>query len=251
VILLAGAVLCHAYAVVNDLEPFGDLIGLAITFGVLYLAGLAFAWPLRKRVDGLDIRALFLLVVPVLLAYFAWLGVREATRTSVFVVTGTMLLRMAVVVSLFNVAKSRSGPRRIARRKELASARAYFQRELATPTPRLSDDWFPFVLAFGLTSAADRWFRAYGGAATGASSATSRTRVSSGSSSGSSSSSSSSGGWSGGGGAFGGAGASGSWAVAAGALAAGVSAPSSSSSGGGGGGGGGGGSSGGGGGGGW
>ena len=253
VALLAGAVLCHAWAVVNDLQPFGEVIGLAITFGILYLAGLAFAWPLRKRVDHLNVRSLFLLIVPLLIAYFAWSGVRDATRTSVVIVTGRMLLRMAIVVSLFNMAKSRSGPRRIARRKELASARAFFRRELATPAPRLSDDWFPYVLAFGLTSEADKWFRAYGGASPAGVASGSRSSSSSSSGSGSSSSSSPSagGGWSGGGGAFGSAGASGSWAVAAGALAAGVSAPSSSSSGGGGGGGGGGGSSGGGGGGGW
>ena len=247
-VLLGGAVLCHAWAVLNDQEEFGEVIGIAITFGVLSLAGLALAWPLRKRVDRLNAWSVFLFVVPVLIVSLAWVGIREANRVSVIAVIGTTLLRMAIVVSLFHIARSRSGPRRIARRKELASARAYFQRELATPAPRLSDDWFPYVLAFGLTSEADKWFRAYGGGGAVASAAGGR--VSSGSSGSSSSSSSSSGGWSGGGGAFGGAGASGSWAVAAGALAAGVSAPSSSSSGGGGGGGGGG-SSGGGGGGGW
>jgi uncharacterized membrane protein YgcG len=189
--------------------------------------------------------------VPALLFVFAWLGVRDATRTSLVVVVGTMLLRMAIVVSLFNLAKTRSGPGRIARRKELASALSYFQRELKSPAPRLSDDWFPYVLAFGLSSDADRWFRAHGAAAA-ATTSMSSARGGSGSrtSSSSSGSSSSGGGWTGGGGSFGGAGASSSWAVAAGALAAGVSAPSSSSSGGGGGGGGGG-SSGGGGGGGW
>ena len=249
VILLAGAMLCHGYAVLTDAEELGQAIGTVITFGLLFAIGAGFAWAFRKRVQRLDAASPLILWVPALIFAFAWLGTRGSVRTNLVVVVGTMLLRLAVIVGLFDLAKTRSGPRRIARRKELASARAYFQRELKSPAPRLSDDWFPYVLAFGLTSDADRWFRAHGAAASTAA-ATASGGGSHSSSSGSSSSSG--GGWSGGGGAFGGAGASGSWAVAAGALAAGVSAPSSSSSGGGeGGGGGGGGSSGGGGGGGW
>jgi len=141
---------------------------------------------------------------------------------------------------------TKNGAQKIARRKALASAREYFKRELHKPAPALDDSWFPYVVALGLTTEADRWFRAHG-----AESAALASTIGRSSSSSTSSSSSSGGGWTGGGGAFGGAGASGTWAVAAGALASGVSAPSSSSSGGGGGGGGGGGSSGGGGGGGW
>jgi len=249
-LLLLGGVLCHGYAVLTGAEELGQAIGLAIVFGVLYAIGAGIAWTFRKRVDRLDASSPLLLAVPVLIFYFAWLGTRELSRTSLVVVAGTMLLRMAIVVSLFNLAKTRSGPRRIARRKDLAAARAYFQRELKSPVPRLTDEWFPYVLALGLTSEADRWFRAHGASSAAAAGAGSRGSGSS-SSSGSPASSSPGGSWTGGGGAFGGAGASASWAVAAGALAAGVSAPSSSSSGGGGGGGGGGGSSGGGGGGGW
>ncbi len=246
-LLLLGAVACHAWAVLTDKEELGEVIGVAIIFGLLYGIGAGFAWASRKRVHRLDAFSPFFLWVMILIFYFAWLGTRDSSRANLVVVTGTMLLRMAIVVSLFNLAKTRSGPRRISRRKELTAARAYFQRQLKSPTPLLADEWFPYVLAFGLTSEADAWFRAHGAAS--AASAGSVSRGSS-SSTGSSGSPSPGGGWTGGGGAFGGAGASASWAVAAGALAAGVSAPSSSSSGGGGGGGGGG-SSGGGGGGGW
>ena len=238
----------HGYAVLTDAEELGTAIGAGITFFVIYGIGALCAWGYQKRVDRLDAWSPLFLWVPALLFWFAWMGVREGGRSPAVVVVGQLLLRLAVVSGVFFIAKTRNGPRRIARRKALASARRYFADELRSPAPRLEDEWFPYVVAFGLTAEADQWFKAHG--ATAAATATASTWR--GSSSGSSSSpSSSGGGWTGGGGAFGGAGASGTWAVAAGALASGVAAPSSSSSGGGGGGGGGGGSSGGGGGGGW
>ncbi|HYR45610.1 MAG TPA: hypothetical protein VER78_01300, partial [Thermoanaerobaculia bacterium] len=159
------------------------------------------------------------------------------------VLFGLLLLRLGIINNVVNVAKSREGPHKIARRKILAAARRFFQRELASRQPKLSDDWFPYLVALELGNRVDRWFRAYGGTRTAVASSGPAAFGSS------SSSSVSSGSWTGGGGSFGGAGSSGSWAIAAGALAAGVAAPGSS--GGGGGGGGGGGSSGGGGGGGW
>ncbi len=133
-------------------------------------------------------------------------------------------------------------PEKIATRKKLASARAYFIKQLRSRTPCLHDDWFPYLLAFGLGAHVDSWFRTYGKSGGGGSHALS--------SSSGTSFSGGSGGWTGGGGAFGGAGASGAWAAAAAAVGAGVAAPGSSS-GGGSSGGGGGSSSGGGGGGGW
>lgn len=141
----------------------------------------------------------------------------------------------AIAVSLFlgvlNAARSRRGPRATAFRKLLAAAREWFRRELKTPAPAIQDDWFPYVVAFGLERDADRWFGAFGGAT--ASSAATSTSGTSTSSSGSPSST-----WTGGGGAFGGGGASGTWAAAATGMAAGVSSPGSSSGSGGGGGGG-------------
>jgi uncharacterized membrane protein YgcG len=169
---------------------------------------------------------------------------------------GAALLALALFNSVMNQARSREGAQGLALRKRLASARRYFQKQLTEPRPALKDEWFPYVLAFGLDRDARKWFRAYGGQSKSDSdddtswSSSSSTS----SSSGSSSSTSSPTGWSGGGGSFGGAGATVAWAAAAGTLASGVSAPSSSdssSSSGGGGGGGGGSSSGGGGGGGW
>lgn len=153
------------------------------------------------------------------------------------------LWTLALVDLIFDVLRIQDPQLLIAFRKRIAGARQFFLDELRQGEPRLRDEWFPYILAFGLGSHVDRWFRSFG--ASGTHGATS----SSTSFSPSSSTSSPTSGWTGGGGAFGGAGASGSWALAAGTMASGFSAPSSGGSSGGGGGGGS--SSGGGGGGGW
>jgi len=244
-LLFAAGLGLHLAAVLTEKEEPGQLFSIAFLYLVVYGIGAACAWAFQKRIVGVDAHSPVFLWVPAFLFLYAWLGVRDPRPAPLWPVLGSLLMRLAVVNGIFNLAKTRNGVHRIARRKALASARAYFIHELAQPAPRLQDSWFPYVVAFGLTSEADHWFKAYGGAAAAsAGSGLSRAGSSSGSSS-----SSSGGGWSGGGGAFGGAGSSGSWAVAAGAIASGVASPSSS--GGGGGGGGGGGSSGGGGGGGW
>ena len=192
--------------------------------------------------DNFLLPSLGFLWLPAGLLYTSYRGIGSFSQTAPLFLAGLLLLKLAIVNSLFNVARTRNGPHRIARRKMLVAARKFFARELGNPRPRLEDRWFPYIVAFGLSKGVERWFRAYGGEQAAVASRAAGTASSGGSSA------SPSGGWTGGGGSFGGAGASASWAAAAGSLAAGVSAPSS---GGGGGGGGGGGSSGGGGGGGW
>lgn len=200
----------------------------------------AFQW--RKRVERLDAGSLtfvlpgliFYLVCAALVCFDGWMP------PDVWTSAGLALLPLVLWSSLLNNARTRERAEAIRDRKLLAAIRRQLARELESPEPRLKDEWLPYLLAFGLGTHVDRWFRSFGGSrsSTGGFS-------SSGSSFGSSSSGSS--GWTGGGGAFGGGGSTASWAAAATGLASGVSSSSSS----GGGGGGGGGSSGGGGGGGW
>jgi uncharacterized membrane protein YgcG len=247
--LFSAGVAILAFEGITHAMPWGTILGAAIPIAFWWVIGAFAAMRYQKRMDKLGPWSISLFVVPLIFLWSAWAGVATGGESPLLAVVGQLLLRLAVVNNIFNAAKTRSGPRKIARRKELIAAKRYFESELGKPAPRMKDAWFPWVAAFGLGPDVDKWFRAFGGASSYA-----RTSSSSSSFSGSSSSSSSgfsgeSGGFTGGGGFSGGAGSSGSWAVAAGALAAGVSAPSSS--GGGGGGGGGGGSSGGGGGGGW
>jgi hypothetical protein len=131
---------------------------------------------------------------------------------------------LALAKLVLDLLRITDAPAKIAYRKRIAGARQYFIEQLELPKPDLRDEWFPYVLAFGLGPQVDRWFQSFAGASASSSSFASSSFSSSSSSSSSASS------WTGGGGAFGGAGASGTWAVAAGAMAAGVSAPSSSGS---------------------
>jgi len=131
----------------------------------------------------------------------------------------------AIANSIFNGMRSRETAASLRLRKSLAAGRRYFERELQSPTPKLDDAWFPYVLAFGLGPNADRWFKVQG-QSRGA-------HYSSGTSSAGTGTSTATPSWSGGGGTFGGGGASGSWVAAVGGIATSISAPSSSSSGGG------------------
>jgi uncharacterized membrane protein YgcG len=248
--IVAGLILL-AYGGFDDVFNLAGASTASAILVAFYLAGLGGAINYRRQLSKLELRllqflpaVLLILAVPAALLLQAW-----GLRFNTIVLAGLACFSLGLIRSLFNLAKSRDAGERLENRRRLAAARGYFVRELGGRSPALDDAWFPYVLAFGLSADADRWFKSFGG------DAASRTTFdsSSGSTSSWGSSSSSGSSWTGfGGGASGGAGASGSWAVAASSMAAGVSSPSSSSSGGSsGGGGGGGGSSGGGGGGGW
>jgi hypothetical protein len=149
-------------------------------------------------------------------------------------VTAITAMALAVVFASIGSMRSRQTREGVAVRKRLTAGRAFFERELAADRPALRDEWFPWLLAFGLGGRMDDWsvrHRDAHAASTASPASSSGSWTSS-----SSDNSSTSSGWTGfAGGRSGGAGASGSWATAAGSIAAGVSPPSSSSSSGGGG----------------
>jgi uncharacterized membrane protein YgcG len=248
-LLVAGILLFSLFGRgAND----GALTGECLFFGFIALVGLIAAHLNSRAITSLVPR--FILVgafaVPLLYVTLHYTIAAPQFAIHTHELALAAFWSLAVVKILLDKLRSDESDERIAARMRLASAFRYFRAQLATPNPHLRDDWYPYLMAFGLGSNVDSWFRAHGGA--GASGG-SGLGTSSSSTSSSFGSSSSSGGWafSGGGGAFGGAGASASWAVAAGGIASGVASPGSGGSGGSGGGGGGGGSSGGGGGGGW
>lgn len=246
VLFLGGVAVCIATAVTRPDDGIVAFIGAGVCLAwYIFTIGFAIHWRGKPHGSG---RAALWFVVPIVLLSAALLRVliTGETRAGVLAWLGVTMLALAVVRSVLNNAQSREGPERIALRRRLALAREWFEEQLSKPEPPLKDEWFPYLIAFGLAKHMDKWFRAFGGAAAVATHSTS-------SSSWSGSSGSGSGGWTGfgGGGGFSGGGASATWAAAAGSMAAGVSAPSSSGGSSGGGGGGGGGSSGGGGGGGW
>ena len=230
--VVAGVILL-AFGGFDGALNLGWAFRSSATLVLLYLAGLGGAINYRRQLSSLELRTLqFLPAVLLMLVVVAdRLLLVNAVRLNSFVLAGLVCLSLALIRSLFNLAKSRDAGERLENRRRLAAGRNYFIQQLRQPNPALDDAWFPYVLAFGLAKGADRWFRKFGGTTAAASRATvDSSRTGSWSSGGSSAGS---GGWSGfGGGASGGAGASGAWAVAATSMASGVSSPSSSSSGG-------------------
>lgn len=178
-----------------------------------------------------------------------WADRGEVPATDGLVV-GVVMATLSVLFAGVGGLKSTQHRAALAFRKMLASGREYFIAELKKEQPALRDEWFPWVLAFGLGKQMDDWSatRASTDSPTRSSVAGATSTFSGGSSSPST--------WTGfGGGRSGGAGAGASWTAAVSSLAAPIAPPSSSGSSGGSSssssGGGGGGSSGGGGGGGW
>jgi uncharacterized membrane protein YgcG len=244
-VLFVAGVALFVYAPLNGMTDWGTVIGLALSLAFWWALGLTFAMLYQRRMEHLIAWSLPFLFVP---AFFLWgrfRGVSSGGASPLPVLLGHFLLQLAIVNNLFNAAKTRDGPKKIGRRRDLVASRRFFETELKKKAPSLKDSWFPWIAAFGLAPDVDHWSRSFG-AAGAAATTTSSDRSSSSSSGGSFAGET--GGFTGGGGFSGGGGSSASWGIAAGALASGVAAPSSS---GGGGGGGGGGSSGGGGGGGW
>lgn len=246
VLVVLGVTLSLAAGIVDTTDlPFGMSV-VSISLAVYLIAWTQAAlW--RNRVHRLAPHMFrFLLPGGVGLWFLLDILYTGIPTVSALMLAGLTLWVLALMVALFDQARSRHSSERIAMRKRLTAARNRFRKELSSARPQLKDEWFPWLIAFGLGSHIDRWFRAFGGTAGGSMATASAISSSSGSSGGGSS-------WTGfgGGGGFSGAGSSASFAAAVGGMAASVPAPSSSGSGGGGGGGGGGGSSGGGGGGGW
>ncbi|HEX8407292.1 MAG TPA: DUF2207 domain-containing protein [Thermoanaerobaculia bacterium] len=243
VVTLAGAALLLAgIALLGEEESVAAML-LALCFGGVFGFFACLLAYLRSRAIARLGRAFLapalLLAIPILIFWSSATRALPMGRISLPLTIGIGLWVLAIVRLALDMLKIREPRNVIAMRNRVVALRKFFVQELRKPQPALRDEWFPYLLAFGLGKNADRWFRAFGSAAS---------HVSSSSSSGWSGSSSSSSSWTGGGGSFGGAGATGSWAVAAAGVAAGVASPGSSSGGGGGGGGS---SSGGGGGGGW
>lgn len=208
------------------------LVMTALFLGLLALIGSTIAAVANRNgftKMPLRLAVVFLFAMPLLLAVLG-----DFARSGDFLFGAPAIVTVALfVLAVFNLIfaalRSNQTGEKLAFRKKLLSARRYLREQLRSAQPRLKDEWFPYLLAFGLGENVESWFRAHGVAAGVADSGMSGSTSSS---FGSSSSVSSTSSWTGGGGGFGGAGATGAWAVAASAMGAGVAAPSSSSGGG-------------------
>jgi uncharacterized membrane protein YgcG len=201
---------------------------MAILIAILQIPG----WVFRTRVDW-ELRTAFVLMIPAFLiclgtALFLWLVVGSGSLKVPLPMIGAFAAwALCIASTSINGMKSRQSAAAIAFRKRLAAGRTFFMTELSKAKPDLQDNWYPWVLAFGLGKQVDAWSTHHASAAS-SSTGSFITFSNSQSSSGSTSSSHT---WTGGGGLSGGAGATGAWTVAAAGMAAGVSDASSSSAG--------------------
>jgi hypothetical protein len=206
------------------------LISIIVVSALLQIPG----WLFKTRIDW-DRRAALGLMIPAFVvclvaAMFLWFLVGTGKVGGPPPMIGA-IVAWALCIASISVSgmKSRQSSAAIAFRKKLAAGRIFFVRELSRQRPELQDEWYPWLLAFGLGKQVDVWssrnvsssttsytssYSSHGGSRSSSSSSTSSAETS----------------WTGGGGFSGGAGASGAWAAAVTGIAAGVAAPSSSSS---------------------
>ena len=211
-------------------NPAGPIM-LAVQL-VLYIITVVQAVNYRNKVDRLYGRLiLFQTFLLLNVSVFSFYLLQPAFGSPLLLLS-LFFFCLAIINNILNLAKTKDSMEGVLLRQRLGAARNYFKQELTRKKPDIEDDWFPYLLAFGLGPSVDVWFKRYG-PATNHWTGTAATSGAAGS-----------GGFTGGGGLFGGGGVSGTWSTA-------VSGFSSSAGGGGGGFSGGGGSSGGGGGGGW
>jgi hypothetical protein len=204
-----------------------SIVGSAIVAGIGVAAGSSF----RAHLEWGRAHALACVVPAMAIAsgaaaflwYYVGIGRVELLPRAVH---GLLAVAAGFTLVSINASKSRQRRQGMALRKRLAAARKFFIAELNGPQPALRDEWYPWLLAFGLGKQIDEWSATRPRDDRRSSNGT----TFSGSSSSSSSPSTGSG-WSGfGGGRSGGAGGGAAWQAAASGMAAGVAAPSSSGS---------------------
>jgi hypothetical protein len=159
-------------------------------------------------------------------AAFLWRSIgRGDVDLSLLMVAASVALSLWVTNSSIRVMRSRPSRAAVALRKKLTAAREFFRAELRRPRPALRDDWYPWVLAFGLGEQADAWSTERAATTTSTAPTFQSQRPSSDSSAPAAPE------WTGfGGGRSGGAGGGAAWSVAAAGMAASVPSPASSGS---------------------
>lgn len=215
-------------------ETAAQVIG-AMGIGVCFLLGVTQATIYRKELDSeVNGRALsgFIKFGAAIVVGFVLASPR---------LDGSMLARhFAGAFGLFAIVLWAAWPTAhaegVALRRRLAAARRYFEAQLRTRHPQLDDAWYPYLIALGLNTEIDGWFRAFAEEPPpedrGGSPSSSEPDPSLSVSSAHGTDEDQPPRWTGGGGTFGGGGASGSWGSAASELASsiGSSDPALSSS---------------------
>lgn len=208
----------HPQEHVPELLTVGVLI-------VIWMVGVNMALGYRATAQHVETKAYMLVVFAAVIAA-GYMTMVLMVDCSTLLIMGSAFMCAALLNNILNLARTRDSEEGVRLHRYLASGRRYFKQELARKSPKIDDDRFPYLVAFGLGPQVDFWFRRYGSHSMYGGSA-----VSGGSHSG----------FTGGGGQFGGGGVTGAWSAAAGSMGVSTGGGSGGFGGGGGGGSGGGG----------
>lgn len=216
-------------------RPLQGVVAFVIIAGSFVLYGLAqisaSIW--RRRVYAVWVSGSFVMgLIAVMTVTFAALVLSGVVFPfGPLALTGLTLLVLALVNSICNRARLALSDEQIVLRRRLAAARAFFEAELEKPTPELTDEAYPYLIAFGLGSHVDKWFKSFGAEQMSAHTAGASVIAASAGSGGTSGSGPAPFGGFGGGGGFSGGGGGASFGAAISGMASSVPSPSSSSSG--------------------
>jgi len=205
-------------------EHLQELLAVGVLI-VIWMIGVNIAVGYRATAQRVKTKAYLLLFFTAVIAA-GYMTMLLMVDCSTLLLLGSAFMCAALINNILNLARTRDSEEGVRLHRYLASGRRYFKQELARQSPKIDDDWFPYLVAFGLGPQVDSWFRRYGGHSTYTGSS-----ISSGAHSG----------FTGGGGQFGGGGVTGAWSAAAGSMGSSTSGGSGGFGGGGGGSGGGGG----------
>jgi hypothetical protein len=166
--LLIGGVLLMT---TGDSKMPGDLAGscgtVLISVVSCLLAGLL-ARTTVHRTEGLGWR--FALMITFLLPAGATVlflsGTALQSGIHPLVLLGAATFETGIWKIVLDIATSSETSDMLRLRGNLRAARNYFAAQLSSRQPDLNDEWYPYVVAFGLDQQADAWFRAFGPAAT-------------------------------------------------------------------------------------
>ena len=160
--LFGSAFALALFAVFDGDVETSAVMWAVLPLAILWLIGIIAGVVYQTRVERLGRWASSFAFVPVFFLASAAVAIGSRESHPPVLLAALLLLQIAIVNNIFNVAKTRQGARTLARRRQLASARQYFAQELQQARPRLEDAWFPWLVAFGLTADVDRWFFAHG-----------------------------------------------------------------------------------------
>jgi hypothetical protein len=137
---------------------------LAVVCGALVLAGIGCITGavFRANIQWGRRAALFCLLpafaiaagVALFLWFYAGTGFVELSSEAL---VGVAVIALALINISVNALRSREGRAAMALRKTFAAGREFFAAQLRQERPALRDEWYPWMLAFGLAREVDDW----------------------------------------------------------------------------------------------